>query len=89
MYILKEDNDDVKLGFIKDSPLWIVSASLSGISRLNSYYGNVSMTEQPPIRQRATYLFNGHHNLNSVQTVQSEIVCEVGAAVDLFRGLRP
>lgn len=30
-----------------------------------------------------SYLFNSHHNLNSVQAVQSEVIREVGGAVDL------
>lgn len=30
-----------------------------------------------------SYLLNSHHNLNSVQAVQSEVVREVGSAVDL------
>lgn len=30
------------------------------------------------------YLLNGHHNLNGVQAVQSEVIREVRGAVDLL-----
>lgn len=30
------------------------------------------------------YLLNSHHNLNSIQGIQTEVVREVGRAVDLF-----
>ena len=41
----------------------------------------------PITRQlRALYLLNGHHNLHGIQTVQAEVVREVGSLCDLLRG---
>lgn len=34
---------------------------------------------------KSIYLLNCHHNLNGIQTVQSEIVCEVRSSVDLWK----
>lgn len=69
-------------------PEWMASASLSGISMLNSC---VVYTCQRTLRPKAKfclskglpYLLNGHHNLNSVQAVQAEVVGKVRGGLDL------
>ena len=57
-----------------DVPLWMASASLSGISMLNSCD---RIRACPCLSRCITNLLNGHYNLNSVQTVQTKIVREV------------
>jgi hypothetical protein len=37
----------------------------------------------PRERKRVAYLLNGHHDLNGVQAVETEVVGEVGNAGDL------
>ena len=40
----------------------------------------------PKARQQSIYLLNGHHDLNGIQAVKTEVICEVGAGVDLEFG---
>jgi hypothetical protein len=65
-------------------PLWMASASLSGISMLNS-----CCTSSMPIinssMHDATNLLYRHNDLHSVQAVQSEIVGEVRVGGKLSR----
>jgi hypothetical protein len=57
-------------------PLWMASASLSGISMLNSCRPVSMPVVQCPMYD-ATNLFYRHNHLHSVQAVKSEVVGEV------------
>lgn len=64
-------------------PLWMASASLSGISMLNSCRESVSCYYSSPSHRKNAYLLNGHHDLNNIEAVQAQVVCEVGSSVNL------
>lgn len=64
-------------------PLWMVSASLSGISMLNSCSG-VSIKLQPFEQRAGTNLLDGHNDLHGIKTVETKIVREVGDIGGLF-----
>jgi hypothetical protein len=62
----------------------MASASLSGISMLNSY----SKIRMGLVLARAiTDLLNGHDHLYRVETVQSEVVGEVSVGSELYAEL--
>jgi hypothetical protein len=39
--------------------------------------------------EKDAYLLNGHHDLNNIETVQAQVVCEVGSSVNLIFHVRP
>jgi hypothetical protein len=67
----------------EDIPLWMASASLSGISMLNSYRTISSKLKDSPQRELSTHLLHGHYNLNNIQAVQTEVIREVRGSGDL------
>lgn len=70
-------------------PLWMLSASLSGISMLNSWRWVVQLLTAPSYISvyHGTNLLNSHHNFNGVETIQSQVTRKVGFGVELYYGL--
>lgn len=76
-------------------PEWMASASLSGISMLNSCVACLSVPKPPPDLRpgaglcvaggRFPYLLDGHHNLNGIQAVQAKVVGKVCGGLNLHR----
>lgn len=76
-------------------PEWMASASLSGISMLNSYviypsaprtlylYCDQELSSLQRSSERFPYLLDSHHNLDGVQAVQSKVVGKVCGGLDL------
>lgn len=69
----KKEEERKKEQFNIHIPLWIVSASLSGISMLNSCSG-VSIELQPFEQRAGTNLLDGHNDLHGIKTVETKIV---------------
>jgi hypothetical protein len=65
---------------LENVPLWIASASLSGISMLNSYTLSESIVVDT---LSGTDLLNRHDHLHSIKTIETEIVVKVRLAVEL------
>lgn len=61
----------------------MASASLSGISMLNSCEQLASCRYSSQSHGEYAYLLNGHHDLNNIKAVQAQVVCEVGSSVNL------
>ena len=75
-------------------PEWRPSASLSGISMLNSCAFVRTWKRKGELfsvvgRGGARYLLNGHHDLHGVEAIETEVVGEVGGGLNLLSVNKP